>query len=315
MAERYLWHLAQGLRPGHVVAVTFTEKAADELRSRIRSYAQGRLTPELLLELEGAPIGTLDSLALRVVQEHPEAAGVPYGVQVLDEYSYSLWLEGQLREALEALDLKVVALPYPLLVRALRELVRDPLVAERAFAVQQDDPQVERERLEKLLEEFRQAALARLFKEARAWESRLREYRASDLPPKDPCQRPTGQALSLLAELSPSLGAEQAGKILNDLAMLRLPSQSETTLLEELRDWARHLADLVLVQKKPADLWLLEALPELRRAYGQVHQIPGGGQRARAPFGVCRSHLPSSEGFGASRGAGCLPAVSRVSDR
>ena len=36
LAHRYLHHLRQGRSPLEVVAVTFTERAADELRARIR---------------------------------------------------------------------------------------------------------------------------------------------------------------------------------------------------------------------------------------------------------------------------------------
>src|SRR5690606_24160457 len=41
LAHRYLHHLDNGLSPLEVVAVTFTEKAAAELRSRIRSLVRG----------------------------------------------------------------------------------------------------------------------------------------------------------------------------------------------------------------------------------------------------------------------------------
>src|SRR5947209_1280116 len=77
LSERYLYHLtAHNLSPLEVVAVTFTDKAAAELRSRIREKATERLPgfADLLAELEAAQISTFHSLANRICREHPEAA-------------------------------------------------------------------------------------------------------------------------------------------------------------------------------------------------------------------------------------------------
>ena len=62
LVARYLWHLAQGLTPRQVAAVTFTEKAAREMRNRIREVVSrlatlkqgedGRVWAELEAKLE-----------------------------------------------------------------------------------------------------------------------------------------------------------------------------------------------------------------------------------------------------------------------
>jgi ATP-dependent helicase/nuclease subunit A len=78
LTERYLHHLSEdGRSPLEVVAVTFTEKAAEELRSRVRVRARGLPTTreDLLAELETVQISTIHALCVRVCREHPEEAG------------------------------------------------------------------------------------------------------------------------------------------------------------------------------------------------------------------------------------------------
>lgn len=72
-----------------LVAITFTEKAAGELRERIRkNLAEGdhnELRARALGQLDTAPIGTIHSFALRLISSNPIAAGVPPLVTVVDE--------------------------------------------------------------------------------------------------------------------------------------------------------------------------------------------------------------------------------------
>ncbi|WP_297716178.1 UvrD-helicase domain-containing protein, partial [Thermus sp.] len=136
MAHRYLWLVERkGFSPLEIVAVTFTEKAARELRARVRRVLQGQVAPERVYEVEAAPIGTLHSLAARICQEYPEEAGVHPAFRILDEVESTLWLSEHLDEALEEgvpLELQQL-LPYSLLEEALLTLLRQPLEAEQAF--------------------------------------------------------------------------------------------------------------------------------------------------------------------------------------
>lgn len=77
---------------GGVAAITFTEKAAAELRERVRSrlsaYDSGdteveRRRVEALGAVDAAPIGTVHSFAARIVSEFPLAAGVPPRITVV----------------------------------------------------------------------------------------------------------------------------------------------------------------------------------------------------------------------------------------
>jgi ATP-dependent exoDNAse (exonuclease V) beta subunit len=81
----------------HIAAVTFTEKAAVELRGRLRAAfeqrraagptdsVQAALAGEALDDLDTAAIGTLHSFAQRILTEHPIEAGLPPLVEVGDE--------------------------------------------------------------------------------------------------------------------------------------------------------------------------------------------------------------------------------------
>ncbi|MGH9217080.1 MAG: UvrD-helicase domain-containing protein, partial [Acidimicrobiales bacterium] len=82
-----------------VAAITFTEKAASELRDRVRRQLEGELRrarnagelavtdrcSRALDDLDGAAIGTLHSFAQRLLVEHPIEAGLPPRIEVLDE--------------------------------------------------------------------------------------------------------------------------------------------------------------------------------------------------------------------------------------
>ncbi|MBX3143658.1 MAG: UvrD-helicase domain-containing protein [Trueperaceae bacterium] len=149
LAHRYLHHLDEGLSPLQVVAVTFTEKAAAELRSRIRALVRSE-RPEnrrALAELEAAPISTIHALASRVCREHPERAGVPADFRVLDDLERTVWKSARLEEAIAQLHPDVHSqLPVALLRTALAQLLDDPVVAEEALAC---GPDVWRELLER----------------------------------------------------------------------------------------------------------------------------------------------------------------------
>src|SRR5215212_8392960 len=122
LTERYLHHLSEdGYAPLEVVAVTFTNKAADELRTRVRERVQERMPEreDVLAELEAAQISTIHALCARVCQEHPEEAGVPADFTVLDELKGGLWRADRLSDALEELpDEHYGILPYPLMQAA-----------------------------------------------------------------------------------------------------------------------------------------------------------------------------------------------------
>ncbi|MEA9987065.1 UvrD-helicase domain-containing protein [Subtercola sp. RTI3] len=92
LVERILSLLASGLTIGQLAAITFTEKAAGELRQRVRNALVdgGRSLSEeqrqdALDGLDAAPIGTIHSFAARVLEDNPIEAGLPPAIEVIDE--------------------------------------------------------------------------------------------------------------------------------------------------------------------------------------------------------------------------------------
>ncbi|HUS41884.1 MAG TPA: UvrD-helicase domain-containing protein [Ilumatobacteraceae bacterium] len=89
-----------------IAAITFTEKAAAELRSRTRRRLEahpGSETDAALSRLDHAPIGTLHSFARRILFDFPIEAGLPPGFTVLDELESGLAFEEQWNDLLDRL--------------------------------------------------------------------------------------------------------------------------------------------------------------------------------------------------------------------
>ena len=163
LVDRVLALVASGhVELREVAAITFTDKAAAELRDRVRrrleeqaaaasdGEAAGRFR-RALDQLDGAAIGTLHAFAQRLLTEHPIEAGLPPSVEVLDEVSSAVAFDERwsifLDELLARDDLRRTLLlffacgPRPESVRALARTFGEnwDLVAERVLAQQVPD--------------------------------------------------------------------------------------------------------------------------------------------------------------------------------
>ncbi len=96
LVARYLSLLADGLQPDRVEAITFTEKAANEMRSRVRSAIRNQITAVQNLDeqrfwlglerkMDAARIGTIHSLCAEILRTHPAQAGIDPLFEVVDE--------------------------------------------------------------------------------------------------------------------------------------------------------------------------------------------------------------------------------------
>lgn len=91
MVERYCRLVCeQGVAPDAILAFTFTERAAAELRQRIRAELARRAdegsarAAELLAAIGSAWVTTIHGFCNRVLAAHPVAAGIDPGFRVLD---------------------------------------------------------------------------------------------------------------------------------------------------------------------------------------------------------------------------------------
>jgi ATP-dependent helicase/nuclease subunit A len=100
LVARYISLLAEGFSPRRVVAITFTEKAAREMRSRVRSALVDQITRidaltaelnelqrwnDLDAQMDSARIGTIHSLCAEILRTHPAEARIDPRFDVLDE--------------------------------------------------------------------------------------------------------------------------------------------------------------------------------------------------------------------------------------
>jgi ATP-dependent exoDNAse (exonuclease V) beta subunit len=77
LVERYVRAVCErGLDVDSILVITYTRKAAGELRTRIRRALVGRGRPDLARELDGAWISTIHGFCNRLLRAHPFAVGL-----------------------------------------------------------------------------------------------------------------------------------------------------------------------------------------------------------------------------------------------
>ncbi|MEP6962095.1 MAG: UvrD-helicase domain-containing protein, partial [Acidobacteriota bacterium] len=97
LTERFGWLVEQcGVDPARILAITFTEKAAIEIKQRVLLRFQER--PEIREAVEKAWVSTIHGFCMRLLKDHAIAAGLSPDFVVLEQAS----AEGMQREAAEA---------------------------------------------------------------------------------------------------------------------------------------------------------------------------------------------------------------------
>ena len=95
LVNRIVELVVSGVPMEHIAAITFTDRAATELRDRVRRRLEhladedphAGVAAAALIELDGAALCTLHAFAQRILIEHPIEAGLPPAVEVMDEVS------------------------------------------------------------------------------------------------------------------------------------------------------------------------------------------------------------------------------------
>ncbi len=114
LVDRVVALIGDGMAMENIAAITFTEKAAAELRDRIRQRLEGiRQTSSrhdaaaaagsALQQLDSAAVGTLHSFAQRILSDHPVEAGLPPDVQVIDEIGSQIEFDARWRAFVDQL--------------------------------------------------------------------------------------------------------------------------------------------------------------------------------------------------------------------
>jgi ATP-dependent helicase/nuclease subunit A len=102
LVERFVRAVVDdGLDVDSVLVITYTERAAGELRARIRAGLIERGRADLALELDGAWVSTIHGFCRRLLGAHPFAAGIDPGFRVLDEPQALVLQAEAFRDALE----------------------------------------------------------------------------------------------------------------------------------------------------------------------------------------------------------------------
>ncbi len=102
LTRRYLRLVEAGARPRGILCITYTKKAAAEMKGRIVGALAAAGLPDAAQEAETGPIATVHSLCERILRENALVAGIDPEFGILDEADRaSLWRESILDAAAE----------------------------------------------------------------------------------------------------------------------------------------------------------------------------------------------------------------------
>src|SRR5687767_8637648 len=94
LVDRYVRLIRLGVAPRHILAITFTRKAAAEMRERILEELRDETPAAVLADIQ---VATIDAFCFGLLREFPLEAGVDPGFEIADETEMA-------RFATEALD-------------------------------------------------------------------------------------------------------------------------------------------------------------------------------------------------------------------
>lgn len=84
-----------------IMAITFTEKAAAEIKARVKKALRQEGMNHLALEVDGAWISTIHSMCARILRAHALELGIDPAFEVMPESDYQVLLEQAINDVLE----------------------------------------------------------------------------------------------------------------------------------------------------------------------------------------------------------------------
>ncbi len=146
LVDRYLALLAAGVDPRHILAITFTRKAAAEMRERIVADLQVRhpaVWQSLRDRASEIAVSTIDAFCFSLLREFPLEAGLDPGFTLADETEVARLVEMSLDRTLrdcrerapfdEGIRLVLAQMTLPRLAEGLRALLERRFVAPAAL--------------------------------------------------------------------------------------------------------------------------------------------------------------------------------------
>ncbi|MEO7650895.1 MAG: UvrD-helicase domain-containing protein, partial [Bryobacteraceae bacterium] len=100
LIERFRSLVASGVHPLRILAITFTEKATANMRSKLMAAFAGQA--EILSEIQRAWVSTVDGFCTRLLKENAIQAGLDPRFRVWNEIEAAAQVEASAADSLDA---------------------------------------------------------------------------------------------------------------------------------------------------------------------------------------------------------------------
>ncbi len=287
LTARYLSLLAEGLPLRSIVAITFTQKAAREMRNRVRetmrkfvddgasNAAERDHWRKVYSQLDAARISTIHSLCAEILAAHPAEAGIDPRFEVLDEGQMAVLRGQSVAEGMAwAADEPALAPLFALIAPYQLQKFLDTLLAQRLdvaeiFAAL---PAASiRAHWEKSLSDAQEKARNALFAHA-DWQSAIEFLRATE--PLNPDDKMAIQRDLVLHAIPDNLPALEAIKLPGG-AQKNWPGGKETVTavkdaLRTVRALFKEQHDVLTMALTPADDAMAAVMPALAQLFAET---------------------------------------------